>query len=147
MLFRSTTLGGAGSVGKDKSRARWVAVALFALACLGAPATVTAQSLPPASASGSLFETVNHDWFSPQFFQSTLKTLLLLGVLSLAPAVLLMTTSFVRIVVVLGLLRQALGIQQLPSTQVVTSLAMFMSLVIITPVWQQVYQEIGRAHV
>ena len=53
--------------------------------------------------------------------------MLLLTVVSLAPAILLMTTSFVRILVVLGLLRQALGTQQLPPSQVITSIALFMT--------------------
>ena len=52
-----------------------------------------------------------------------------------------MTTCFVWIVVVLGLLRTALGLQTLPSTQVITSLALFMSLAIMSPVWKQVYDE------
>lgn len=76
----------------------------------------------------------------PERLSSTLQTILLLSVVSLAPAVLLMTTCFVRIAVVLGLLRQALSTQNLPSTQVVTSLALFMSLVIMSPVWTDVYQ-------
>src|SRR5688572_11757947 len=67
--------------------------------------------------------------------------MLLLTVLSLAPAVLLMTTCFVRIIVVLGLLRQALGTQQLPPSQVITSIALFMTLLIMTPTWTQVYTD------
>ena len=67
--------------------------------------------------------------------------MLLLTVLSLAPAVLMMTTCFIRIVIVLGLLRQALGTQQLPPTQVITSIALFMTLLIMTPVWKQVYDD------
>jgi flagellar biosynthetic protein FliP len=78
-------------------------------------------------------------WTSPQRLSSTLQVMLLLTVLSLAPAVLLMTTSFVRIIVVLGLLRQALGTQQLPPSQVITALAMFMTLVVMTPTWNEVY--------
>ncbi len=66
-------------------------------------------------------------------------------VISLAPAVLLMTTSFVRIVVVLGLLRQALGTQQLPPNQVITSMALFMTLLVMTPVWKQVYDDADPA--
>jgi flagellar biosynthesis protein FliP len=62
-------------------------------------------------------------------------------VVSLAPAILLMTTSFVRIAVVLSLLRQAIGAQYLPSNQVITSLAMFMTLLIMTPVWKDVYDD------
>jgi flagellar biosynthetic protein FliP len=51
--------------------------------------------------------------------------------------VLLMTTSFVRIIVVLGLLRQAIGTQQLPPSQVITSIALFMTLLLMSPVWKQ----------
>lgn len=80
-------------------------------------------------------------WTSPEGLSSTLQVMLLLTVLSLAPAVLIMTTSFVRIVVVLGLLKQALGTQQLPPSQVITSLSLFISLLIMTPTWKQVYYE------
>jgi flagellar biosynthetic protein FliP len=65
--------------------------------------------------------------------------MLLLTVLSLAPAALLMTTCFVRMVVVLSLLRQAIGAQNLPPTQVITTLAMFLTLLIMSPVWKQAY--------
>jgi flagellar biosynthetic protein FliP len=78
---------------------------------------------------------------SPEGLSGTLQIMLLLTVVSLAPAILLMTTSFVRILVVLGLLRQALGTQQLPPNQVITSLTLFMTLLIMTPVWKQVYDE------
>lgn len=78
-------------------------------------------------------------WTSPEGLHSSLKTVLMLTVLSLAPAILLMTTCFVRIAIVLGLLRQALGTQQLPPTQVLTSLAIFMTILVMAPVWEQVY--------
>ncbi|MCX7425611.1 MAG: flagellar type III secretion system pore protein FliP [Planctomycetia bacterium] len=78
-------------------------------------------------------------WASPGGLSSAIQVMLLLTVLSLAPAVLLMTTCFVRIVVVLGLLRQAIGTQQLPPTQVITSLSLFISLLVMSPVWKQVY--------
>jgi len=81
-------------------------------------------------------------WLRPETLGATLKLVLLFGAVSLAPAVLLMTTSFVRIVVVLGILRHGLGIQQLPSTQVMTSLALFMSLVIMAPVWKDAYDRV-----
>jgi len=80
-------------------------------------------------------------WAQPERLSATIQIMLLLTVISLAPAVLIMTTSFVRIVVVLGLLRQALGTQQLPPSQVITSAALFLTLVIMTPVWKQVYDE------
>jgi flagellar biosynthetic protein FliP len=78
-------------------------------------------------------------WTSPQRLSSTLQVMLLLTVLSLAPAILLMTTSFVRIVVVFGLLRQALGTQQLPPSQVMTTLALFMTLLVMGPTWTEIY--------
>ncbi len=80
-------------------------------------------------------------WAEPENFESTLRTFGLLTVVSLAPAILLMTTSFVRISIVLGLLRQAIGAQMLPSNQIVTSLAMFLTVLVMTPVWTQVYND------
>ena len=56
------------------------------------------------------------------------------GVMSLAPAVLLMTTCFVRMSVVLSLTRQALGTANLPSTQIITSLALFLSALVMWPI-------------
>ncbi|QDV65711.1 Flagellar biosynthetic protein FliP precursor [Crateriforma conspicua] len=80
-------------------------------------------------------------WTSPEGMASSLQILLLLTVLSLAPAVLLMTTCYVRIVIVLGLLRQAIGLQSLPPSQVMTSVALFMTLFVMTPVWNEVYDD------
>jgi flagellar biosynthesis protein FliP len=80
-------------------------------------------------------------WTSPEGLSSTLQVMLLLTVLSLAPAVLLMTTCFVRVVIVLGLLRQALGTQTLPPNQVITSIALFVTLAVMTPVWKEVYDQ------
>ena len=77
----------------------------------------------------------------PDGILSTVKLLVMLTVVSLAPAILLMTTCYVRVVIVLGLLRQALGAQQLPSNQVLASLAMFITLLVMGPTWKQVYQE------
>ena len=81
------------------------------------------------------------EWTSPEGLSSSIQIMLLLTVVSLAPAVLLMTTSFVRILVVLGLLRQAIGTQQLPPSQVITSIALFMTMLLMTPVWTAVYEE------
>jgi flagellar biosynthetic protein FliP len=80
-------------------------------------------------------------WTSPQGLASSLQIMLLLTVLSLAPAVLLMTTCYVRIIIVLGLLRQAIGLQSLPPSQVMTSVAMFMTMFVMMPVWTKVYDD------
>ncbi len=72
---------------------------------------------------------------------SSVKLVLLLGALSLAPALLLMTTSYVRIIVVLSLLRQAFGAQQLPPNQVLTALSLFLTLLVMKPVWTEIKTE------
>lgn len=69
----------------------------------------------------------------------SLQIVLLLTVLTLAPAILIMTTAFARIVVVLSLLRQALGTHQLPPNQIIIGLAMFLTFFVMAPVWQQIY--------
>lgn len=78
-------------------------------------------------------------WTSREGLSSSLQIIILLTVLSLAPAVLLMTTCYVRIIVVMGLLRQALGTGQLPPSQVITSISLFMTMFIMAPVWNEVY--------
>jgi flagellar biosynthesis protein FliP len=63
----------------------------------------------------------------------------LITVLSLAPSIVIMTTSFIRIVVVLSLLRTALGMQQSPPNAVLVSLALFLSAIVMAPTWQAAY--------
>ena len=73
--------------------------------------------------------------------ERVLQLIALLTVLSLAPSVLIMTTSFVRIVVVLSLLRTALGLQQSPPNAVLISLSLFLTAFIMAPVFTEAYQE------
>lgn len=72
---------------------------------------------------------------------SSVKIALLLATLSLAPAIILMTTSYVRIIVVLTLLRQAFGSQQLPSTQILTALSLFVTFLVMAPTWNHIKTE------
>ncbi len=72
---------------------------------------------------------------------ATLSILLLLTILSIAPALLVLCTSFTRIVVVLALLRQAIGTQSLPPSQVIIGLSMFMTFLIMAPTFDQVNRE------
>ncbi|NLN59123.1 MAG: flagellar type III secretion system pore protein FliP [Deltaproteobacteria bacterium] len=67
-----------------------------------------------------------------------LQLMIFLTLLTLAPAILLMVTSFTRIVVVLSLIRNALGTQQMPPNQVVIGLALFLTLFIMSPVWNRI---------
>ena len=78
---------------------------------------------------------------SPDEVATGLKILAVLTVLSIAPAILVLMTSFTRVVVVLAFLRQALGTQQTPPNQVLIGLALFLTLFIMAPVWQQIDQQ------
>ena len=71
----------------------------------------------------------------------TVQILFLLTILSLAPAIIVMVTSFTRIAVVLSLLRQAMGTQQIPPNQVLISLALFLTFFIMAPVWNKINSE------
>lgn len=80
-------------------------------------------------------------WLSPGALPATLKLALLLSALTLVPALLMMTTCFVRIAVVLGLLRQALGTQGFLPNQVLTGLSLFLTLSVMWPVWREACEE------
>jgi flagellar biosynthetic protein FliP len=85
---------------------------------------------------------LNVDQFvSPQGLSSSLNVWLVVTVLSLAPAILMMSTCFVRFIVVLSLLRQALGTQNLPPNQVLMGLSLLLTLLVMAPVWNQSYQQ------
>ncbi len=68
----------------------------------------------------------------------SLKILLLLTVLTLAPAAIILTTSFTRIIIVLSLVRNALGIQRVPPNQVIVGLALFLTFFIMTPTFEEI---------
>lgn len=121
-------------------RRAWIAAASGAVVMASA-ATTFAVEAPAAPTLLPIDIGGPAEWTSPQGLASTLQVMLLLTVVSLAPAILLMTTSFVRIIVVLGLLRQALGTQQLPPSQVITSIALFMTIMLMGPVWKQSYDD------
>jgi flagellar biosynthetic protein FliP len=75
-----------------------------------------------------------------QQYSLTLQLLALMTTLTLLPSMLLMMTSFVRIIIVLSLLRQALGTGQTPPNMVLVGLALFLTLFIMSPVFDNIYQ-------
>jgi flagellar biosynthetic protein FliP len=79
-------------------------------------------------------------WFGPDRITNTMSLFLLLTVLTLAPAIVIMTTSFVRIVIVLSITRQALGTQTLPPNMVLTTLALFMTYFVMNPTLMSMYE-------
>ncbi|MGE5467357.1 MAG: flagellar type III secretion system pore protein FliP [Ignavibacteria bacterium] len=105
----------------------------LALAALLLPCAALAQGLPavtstPAPGGGTQWSL-------------SIQTLLLLTGLTFLPAMLLMMTSFTRIIIVLGLLRQALGTQTSPPNQVLIGLALFLTFFIMAPVTEKVYTD------
>ena len=77
----------------------------------------------------------------PEDVSVTLQILFLMTVLSLAPAILILTTAFTRIIVVFSFLKQAMGTQQVPPPQVLVGLAMFMTFFVMAPTWTRVNDE------
>jgi flagellar biosynthetic protein FliP len=75
---------------------------------------------------------------SPESLSSTLQIVVLLTVLTIAPSIVLMMTCFVRMTVVLVLLRQAMGTQALPPSQLLLGLALFMTLLVMAPTWERI---------
>ncbi|MCG9894322.1 MAG: flagellar type III secretion system pore protein FliP [Fimbriimonadaceae bacterium] len=72
---------------------------------------------------------------------TSLQILAMLTVLSLAPAILILTTAFTRIVIVLGFVRTALGTQNIPPTQVIVGLSLFLTFFVMAPTYQKVYDD------
>jgi flagellar biosynthetic protein FliP len=111
-----------------KTAGRWLPLTLLALPMLAAAqqAGLPAFTSTPSPGGG-------------QIYSLSLQTLLLMTSLSFLPAVLLMMTSFTRIIIVLSLLRQALGTQSAPPNQVMIGLALFLTLFVMGPVFDKIY--------
>jgi flagellar biosynthetic protein FliP len=116
-----------------RGRLRAAGVGVLLACALTAPAAGQTISLPKitieAGPNGS-----------PEQIATGLQIVLLLTVLTVAPAILLLLTSFTRIIIVLSLVRQAIGVQQLPPNQVLVGLALFLTLFVMAPVGEQIHQ-------
>ena len=106
---------------------RWLVLLLMILAL---PVEAQSLGIPALNVSGGAADG--------QTYSVTLEVLALMTVLTLLPAILLMMTSFTRIIIVLAILRQALGTASTPSNQVILGLALFLTLFIMSPVLEQV---------
>jgi flagellar biosynthetic protein FliP len=104
------------------------------------PSIAGTPSTPPSAPPGGPLSApmTLPDLSSPKTFSSAMQIIILLTVLSLAPAILIMMTSFTRIIIVLSLLRQALGTQQLPPNQILMGLALFMTFLVMGPTWGEI---------
>jgi flagellar biosynthesis protein FliP len=106
---------------------------LAALTLLALPILATAQGLPLVTSTAAPG--------GGQSYTLSLQTLLLLTSLSFLPAILLMMTSFTRIIIVLSMLRQALGTQSAPPNQVLVGLSLFLTLFVMSPVLDKIYTD------
>ena len=114
-----------------KSLGRWLALSALVLVVLAMPLASWAQGLPMVTTTQGPRGTQ---------YSITLQLLALMTTLTLLPSLLLMMTSFVRIIIVMSLLRQALGTGQTPPNMVLVGLSLFLSLFIMQPVLSDVYQ-------
>jgi flagellar biosynthetic protein FliP len=118
---------------KAASRLLW---RCLPLAAAGLPLIASAQGLPALTSTPTAG--------GGQAYSLSLQTLLLLTSLSFLPAAMLMMTSFTRIIIVLSLLRQALGTQSVPPNQVLVGLALFLTLFVMGPVFDRIYADAYR---
>ena len=110
--------------------------------CIVAACATTMWLLPAADVlAGGPSVTIDLGGDGAKHTAVVVQILILLTVLSLAPALFIMVTSFTRIVIVLSFLRQALGAQAVPPNQVLLSLSLFLTMFIMAPVGQAVYKD------
>ncbi|HJK97458.1 MAG TPA: flagellar type III secretion system pore protein FliP [Polyangiaceae bacterium LLY-WYZ-14_1] len=109
----------------------------IAAAASALPGLALAQPTPPVVPQVSVSLGAAE---GPEQVVPALKILLLLTVLTLAPAILISMTSFTRIVIVLSFIRQAMGTQNVPPMQVVLSLALMLTVVVMAPVGQELHR-------
>jgi flagellar biosynthetic protein FliP len=119
--------------GDKKTRRKLLFILLFATICfITAKTTFAADILLPSFRFGL------EKGGNPGNVSVLIQIILLLTVLTLAPAILILMTSFTRLAVVFSFLRQAVGTQQTPSNQIIAGLALFLTFFIMMPIWQKI---------
>jgi flagellar biosynthetic protein FliP len=118
-----------------KLKKRWLIPGLIVMIFLGLSASAWAAG--PGGGANLLSLDLNQNNDTGRL-NVVLQIFLLMTVLSLAPSILVMVTSFTRIAIVLSLLRQAMGSNQMPPNQIIVGLALFLTFFIMAPVWQAV---------
>src|SRR3546814_6701317 len=115
------------------------------------PASAQAAPAAPVDNGGALSRAMGQISGDGRSLSLSLQILILMSLLTVLPSLILMMTSFTRIIIVLSLLRQALGLQQTPPNQVLVGLSLFLSLFVMRPAIDQIngqaFDQIGRAHV
>ncbi|MFN7173749.1 MAG: flagellar type III secretion system pore protein FliP [Thermaurantiacus tibetensis] len=115
---------------------RHLAVLALGVAALFAAGAARAQGIAPAEAEGTLFgglKALAEAGGDRGALSLSLQVLLLMSLLTVLPSIMLMMTAFLRIIIVLAILRQALGLQQAPPNQLLVGLALFMTFFVMQP--------------
>lgn len=112
----------------------------FAIAAVLLLVPSVAFAAAPAAAAGAGSSALSIDLSGGMFTDRMVQIIALITILSLAPSILIMMTSFVRIVVVLSLLRTAIGVQTTPPNAVIVSLSLFLTLFVMGPTLHEAYQ-------
>ena len=102
-------------------------------------ATIAHAQSPDAGILGEAISDLESLTEDPTRLTPAFRLAILMTLLSLAPALVMMLTCFIRVLVVLTLLRQAIGVMQVPPTQVLTALALFLTLFVMQPTFEQAY--------
>ena len=111
------------------------------IAKLGCTAALMAATSPTWAQQGAQLPLLIGQGASGTSFSVPIQTLLFFTALSFLPAVILMMTGFTRIVIVLSLMRQALGTQSSPPNQVIVGLSLFLTFFVMSPTLDKVYQD------
>ena len=118
----------------------WLLLLVAALILLGAPLASHAQDAAPA-AGGGVSLNIDFDSGEGDDFSVAIQLLVFMTLLTLAPSIVMLMTSFTRIVIVLGFIGRALGTQGVPSSQILVGLSLFLTFFVMGPVWNNVYSE------
>ena len=120
----------------------WIALALLLAAIVAAPAFAQVAPAAPVPGVGDAVDRALGQLGGQQGQSAplslSLQVLIIMGLLTILPGILLMMTSFTRIIIVLAVLRQALGLQQTPPNQVLIGLSLFLSLFVMAPTISQI---------
>lgn len=110
---------------------------------LGASSVALAQSAVTVPSVNFSMKSTNN----PQEIVSSIQILIMLTILTLAPAILILMTSFTRLIIVFSFLRQALGTQQMPPNQLLVGMSLFLTFFIMQPVFEKINTEALQPYV
>lgn len=148
-LFKTSRRRDAAAGGRSAHKWIWAILAIALALLIAVPAFAQAAPAAPAPGVGDAVDRALGQLSSGAASGGTqsaplslsLQVLIIMGLLTILPGILLMMTSFTRIVIVLAVLRQALGLQQTPPNQVLIGLALFLSLFVMAPTISQMNRD------